>query len=353
MSAASRPVSLYSIATAVPPYIIDQEDAGAVAHRLFAHRFADYHRVRDVFVSTGIATRRAARPIDWYVEPRGWAERNSVFLESGTELFAEAAQKALERAKLQAGEVDAVITVCSTGIATPSLEALTHQELGFRGDILRVPLFGLGCAGGIAGLEVALGLARSRPDFCVLLVALELCTLSFRLDKLSKANIVATSLFGDGAAAAIISSGEPKQIELAGAAQHMWPDTLQIMGWDVEDNGLGVVFDRAIPPFAQREVAPALDQLLRRMELVRGDVDRLAFHPGGAKVLAALETALDLGSGALAQERAVLREFGNMSSPTVLFVLEQILDQGPPGCLVASALGPGFTLASACLRSAQ
>jgi len=350
----TQKVTLMSVATAVPPHCIHQRDAAAAAHRGFASRYDDYERLARVFESSGILRRYAVRPLDWYFEPLGWPERNAAYIDGATELFIDAARKALDAAGITAADVDTVVTVSSTGIATPSLEARAAGRLGFRADIDRVPVFGLGCAGGVSGLAVASQLARARPGGVVLMVAIELCTLAFRLDELSKANIVATALFGDGAAACVLRSGEAQagiaEIEMSG--QHMWADTLDVMGWAVDPEGFGVIFDRAIPPFAEERMAPAVTGILGRAGLELSDIDRLAFHPGGKKVVTALERAFELRQGTLNHERDILAEYGNMSAPTALFVLQRVIHDGLPARTLLTAMGPGFTASSVSLRKA-
>jgi alkylresorcinol/alkylpyrone synthase len=206
-----------------------------------------------------------------------------------------------------------------------------------------VPLFGLGCAGGVSGLATASRLAGGWPGKIILFVTVELCSTSIRLDKLSKANIVATALFGDGAAAAVLRAGEGGLAAIEGGAEILWPDTLGIMGWDVEDPGLGVIFDRAIPPFVEDNMSEAVEQILAHAGQSRDAIGRFTCHPGGAKVVAALEQSLSLDVGTLDHERAVLRDYGNMSAPTVLFVLKRLLDAGMPERTLLLALGPGFT----------
>src|SRR5271163_3310278 len=296
-------VKLVSIASAVPPYLLEQRDAAAAAHRGFAGRYRDFERLARVFKTSGIRQRYAVRPIEWYFEPLGWPERTKAYLDGACQLFVDAATKALDSAGVGAADVDTVVTISSTGIATPSLEARVAARMGFRADVERVPVFGLGCAGGVSGLSIASRLAQARPGTIVLLVAVEICTLAFRLDELTKANIVATALFGDGAAACVIRAydGGAAAVELSG--QHSWPDTLDIMGWSVDPQGFGVIFDRDIPPFAEANMAPAISGILGRSELGLADIDRFAFHPGGAKVVTALERAFALPQGTLAVER--------------------------------------------------
>ncbi|WP_309607124.1 3-oxoacyl-[acyl-carrier-protein] synthase III C-terminal domain-containing protein [Phenylobacterium sp.] len=292
------------------------------------------------------------RPIEWYLQPRGWPDRMAVYVEGAVDLFVAAAEGALAEAGLRGCDVDAIVTVSSTGIATPSLEALAMGRLGFRCDAVRVPVFGLGCAGGATGLALAARLARAEPGAVVLLVCVELCSLAFRMDEPSKADIVATALFGDGAAACILRAGETGFAQVAGVGEHTWPDTLDIMGWRIDPEGLGVIFARSIPPFARKKLRPAMDRMLAAQGLGVPDIDRFVCHPGGMKVIEALEGALDLGQGALDHERSVLADHGNMSAPTVLFVLDRARREGMAPRSVLTALGPGFTASTVTLLAA-
>lgn len=336
-------VALLSVATAVPDIVLPQDEAKAIARALFGDRAGLFEKLAPVFDNAGIAKRHIVRPPEWYRGDHGWKARNDVYLEAAEALYIEASERALARAGVAAHEVDGLVTVSTTGIATPSLEARVAGRMGFRNDVERVPLFGLGCAGGVSGLATAARLAAGAPGKTILFVTVELCSTSIRLDKLSKANIVATALFGDGAAAAVVRQGEGGIASVEGAAEILWPDTLGIMGWEVEDPGLGVVFDRAIPPFVEENMASGVAQMLDRLDLERADVGRFTCHPGGAKVITALEVSLVLGEGALDHERAVLRDYGNMSAPTVLFVLERVIQAGLPERTMLLALGPGFT----------
>jgi len=347
----TTPVGLLSLVTAQAPYELRQTDVVAAAQMLFRDRFPQFERMAPVFENTGIRTRQAVRPIEWFFEPRDWAERNDAYLDGAMQLYSRAAADALEAAGLNGAHIDTLVTVSSTGIATPSLEARCAGALGFRTDARRVPIFGLGCAGGVTGLSLAARLAAAEAGSRVLMVCLELCTPSFRLERPSKADIVATALFGDGAAAAVLQTGEGGLAQLVSAAEHTWPDSLDIMGWRVDPEGLGVIFAQSIPPFARRHLAPAMEAMLARDGLALADVDRFLCHPGGAKVIEALEASLQLGQGALDHERAVLADHGNMSSPTVLYVLDRARRAGLPKRSVLTALGPGFTASTATLAA--
>ena len=344
--------ALLSLATAVPSHIFRQKDVLAAAWDIFGSRFPDYERFASIFTNTGIIKRHGVKPFDWYLTPRGWPERTEAFFEGAEALFIEVANKALASAGLRPADVDTVVTVCSTGIATPSLEARVAKRMGFRSDVSRVPVFGLGCAGGVSGISIGSKLAQARPGTNVLLVAIELCSLALRLDELSKANIIATSLFADGAAAIVMRAGDNGETLIEATGEHLWPDTLDVMGWNVDPLGFGVVLRRTVPEFVAEELKPALTQILARMNLCVADIDKFICHPGGAKVISAIETALSLDQGTLEHERQVIAEYGNMSAPTVLFILERARSKGLPPRSLLTALGPGFTAACVSLRRA-
>src|SRR5947209_2198370 len=293
-----QPCSLLSLATAVPPYVIEQADAKALARDAFGRK-ALFDRLSGVFDNAGIARRHLVAPQEWYMASHGWHDRNAVYLEAAEQLFIEAATAAIEKAGLKPYEIDGVVTVSTTGIATPSLEARCASRVGLRDDVRRVPVFGLGCAGGVNGLSLASQLARADPGSLWLFVTVETCSISIRLDSDDPAAIVATALFGDGAAAAVVASGAHGLAHIGGSAEKLWPDTLRIMGWDVEDPGLSVVFDRAIPPFVQAELAAAVGELADLIGVSRNEIDRFCCHPGGVKVIDAIESALQLNQGEL------------------------------------------------------
>ena len=343
------PVSLLAVATAVPPHALEQDAVAAFARQIYARSFARYPKLADVFRNAGIDRRYSVRPLEWFADPRNWRERTQAYVGGASALFVAAAGTALARAGLNARDVDAVVTVSSTGIATPSLEARVGGEMGFRPSALRVPVFGLGCAGGVTGLALGARLARATPGEVVLVVAVELCTLAFRGDRGLKADVISSALFGDGAAAAVLRvEREPAALRIGAAAEHTWPGTLDIMGWTVDPIGFGVVLSRSLPRFvAQRMAAP----VRRFVKTARLTAPQLICHPGGAKVLDAIETALELQKGTLRDEREVLRGHGNMSAPSVLFVLERALARGLRGPAALSALGPGFTASMLALEA--
>ena len=346
-----RPCSILSLATAVPPQVVEQHEAKALAREAFGGKKALFDRLSSVFDNAGIARRHIVAPQDWYIGDHGWLDRNSLYVEASERLFVEAASAAIEKAGMDPREIDGIVTVSTTGIATPSLEARVGPRMGLRPDARRVPVFGLGCAGGVNGLALAAQMANAEAGTNWLFVTIETCSISIRLDSDDPAAVGATALFGDGAAAAVVRSGEHSIARIAGSAEKLWPDTQRIMGWNVEDPGLAVVFDRAIPPFIEAELATAIDEMCAGMGITRGDIDRFCCHPGGVKVIDAIESALELPQGELNLEREVLHDYGNMSAPTVLFVLDRLIDRGLPERTMMTAFGPGFTCAGLLLEA--
>lgn len=333
---------LAAVATAVPRFQLRQGDVIARACHLFDRDRSEIERLMPVFANAGIETRYSCVPIEWYESDHSWAERNKLYVANAVALLESAARVCLDRAGRDFDEVDAIVTVSTTGISTPSLDALLMDRLPFRRDMTRLPVFGLGCAGGVLGLSRAAALARAGAG-TVLFLVVELCALTFRRGDQSKSNIIAAALFGDGAAAALIEpDGEGPA--LAAWGEYTWPDSLDVMGWHVEDDGLGVLFSRDIPTLVRTQFRLALDQFLARRQLDLGDIDTFICHPGGAKVITALEEAFALPAGSLDDAREILRSHGNMSAATVLFVLERML-AGAENRALLTALGPGFTAA--------
>lgn len=340
----SSSVSLLALATAVPSNTIDQVLAANLARGYFESRVPDYERLSRVFSSTGVQERHTTVRAEWFEEPQGWTDRTAAYVKGACSLFERVVTAALKSAALDASQIDAVVFVSSTGISTPSIEARMLPALGFRPDVVRVPVFGLGCAGGVSGLALAARLAAGRPGSIVLQVALELCSLSFRVDGATKADVIAASLFADGAAAVILRSGDGPGPVVIDSTEHLWPDTLDVMGWSVDEFGLRVSLSRSLPSFVAARYREVYNAALVRMQLDPKQVNRVICHPGGTKVLAALESALEVPVGTLDHERSVMRDYGNMSSPTVLFVLERVLQEGAlPPLAILAALGPGFT----------
>ncbi len=333
---------LKALATAVPPHVLDQCEVTQAGRSLFGSRFGDIERLLPVYANAGIERRHSCVPLDWYLAEYSFGERNALFLEHAVTLLGDAAKKAMDSARIEPGDVDVIVVVSTSGIATPSLDALLMEALPFRRDVMRLPIFGLGCAGGVMGLARAAAMARADPGAKVLYLCVELCGLTFRHADKSKSNFVATALFGDGAAAAVVST-DMDGPALTAWGEHTWPQSLDVMGWNVVDDGFGVLFSRDIPSLVREQFRDVTERYLAHHDLDLTQIDSFLCHPGGAKVVNGLEEAFDLPHGRLALSRGVLRDYGNMSAATVLFVLERALAGEPAGRCLLSSLGPGFT----------
>jgi alkylresorcinol/alkylpyrone synthase len=334
---------LLAVQSAVPPYTIKQADAADRARTLFAGR-RDIERMMPIFVNTGIDTRYSCVPIDWYLEPHGWVDRTKLFVSNAVDLLEKVANQLLEEAGIKRGDIDAIVVASTTGIATPSLDALVVERMQLRRDIKRLPIFGLGCAGGVIGLSRAADMARANPGSRVMYLVVELCALTFRKDDITKSNVVAAALFGDGAAGAILST-DGKGPTFGASGEHTWPNSLDIMGWDVQEDGLKAIFSQSIPNLVSTEFKQVLHAFLQKNDIKLSDIERFACHPGGAKVLDALEEAFGIPAGALVDSRETLRNYGNMSAVTAIVVLQRMKLRENPKTTLMSALGPGFSTA--------
>ncbi|HZG77509.1 MAG TPA: 3-oxoacyl-[acyl-carrier-protein] synthase III C-terminal domain-containing protein [Paenibacillus sp.] len=354
--------TIAAVGTAVPEYRVPQCDVKEAVRHMFGASVPQLDRLLPIFENSGIEARHFCVPLEWFLLPHGAEEKHALFVEHATALAERAARVCLDRAGVAPGEIDHIVFATTTGTATPSLDARLCNRLGFRPDVKRSPLWGLGCAGGAAGLSRAAEYVRAFPEHRCLLVSAELCSLTFIRGDASKSNLIATSLFADGAAAALIEGsaaaearGGGKRVgpRIVSTRSTIWPDSLDVMGWDVTNDGLKVVFSKDIPTLVTREMRGIAESLLAPEGLAIADVGQYVLHPGGMKVLRAYETALELAPGRLAASERVLRQYGNMSSCTVLFVLEDILgrsDPRPGEIGVAGALGPGFSSEMLLLR---
>jgi alkylresorcinol/alkylpyrone synthase len=340
--------SISSIATAVPAHRVGQQTAQKFCHALFQDTYADIDRLLPVFTNALVQDRYFSVPEEWFETNHSFAEKNRLYIQTAQELGQAAIAICLKNAGLGPQDVDHLFFVSSTGLATPSIDARLINILKLRPDIRRTPIWGLGCAGGVAGLTRAYEYTLAFPRERALVLALELCGLTFQRNDLSKSNLVATSLFADGAAAVLVSgseTGDPGPRMLASRSK-LWYETLDVMGWDINDHGLKVLFSRDIPSIVRMLVLPALSEFLASRGLALGDLSHIIAHPGGAKVIEAYEQTLGLANGKMDRARDILRRYGNMSSPTVLFVLEDFIRSQAIGCGeygLVTALGPGFS----------
>jgi alkylresorcinol/alkylpyrone synthase len=345
---------LVDVAVAPPPYVVDQARVAAFARERF-EGLRHLDRLMPIFANAGIETRRLCRPPEWYVHDHPLDERSAAYIEVATDLCARAARDLFARQGLGPADIDRVIYVNTTGLATPSIDARLINVLGLGRHVRRTPVWGLGCAGGVAGLSLAVHDLLGHPRERALVFAAEMCTLTFLFDDRSTSNLVATALFADGAGVALVSGDETgdRGYPIVGTRSTFFPDSLEIMGWNVVARGLQVVFDQRIPSIVTKHAAGELEGLLADHQLDRSALREFLYHPGGPKVLQAYADAYGVGLEAFGWSRDVLAEFGNMSSVTVLYVLGRYLAAHPPGrsgYAAVSALGPGFSSESLLLK---
>lgn len=346
-------VKIISAAIAVPPYRVTQRQAREFAAVHFSSKIKNIEKLLPVFDNARIESRNFCVPPGWFLSEKSFSQKNQVYIEWACKLGGQAAEDCLESADISPGEVDSIIFVSTTGLATPSIDARLVNSLKMRHDIRRTPVWGLGCVGGAVGLSLATDYIRAYPDSKVLLVAVELCGLTFLFNDYSLSNLIAVALFGDGAAAVLLS-GEGTGLQIVDRQSTIWPDSLDVMGWNFSDEGLQVVFSKSIPSIVNRYAYDSLACFISKHKLTLSDIGFYLIHPGGAKVIDAYRNSLGLTSDELRLGEEILRDYGNMSSVTVLYMLDRMLRTCKISGLqhgLLTALGPGFSSESLLLRS--
>jgi alkylresorcinol/alkylpyrone synthase len=338
--------AIISVATALPPYRVGQNEAKEFARGMFGEVYKDIERLAPIFDNVHVENRHFCVPVEWFREDHTFPEKNALYVEHALDLSEKAARRALDKVGADPRDVGAIFFVSTTGFSTPSLDSKLIFSLGLSEHTRRIPIWGLGCAAGAAGLARAAEYARLYPDQLVLLIAVELSGLTFQRSDRSKSNLVSTSLFADGAAAVLLGTMESGGPELLGGYSTTWPDTEDVMGWDLVETGLKVQLSKSVPLIVREKLRDNLGDACTSLGLHFDELKHFILHPGGAKVLDAFEEVLGMEPGGLAYSRGVLRDCGNMSSVTVLFILERFLQDGEfaTGDLgVLSAMGPGFS----------
>lgn len=336
---------LAGIGTADAAFLLTQERAKDLAATIFDGGIDELDRLLAVFDRSGVERRHLCVEPEWFVTPHSFPERNALHGEVSRELSLRSARSAMVGADVSAQDIGAIFYVSSTGFATPSMDTFLQLELGLPGNgVQRDATFGHGCAGGVAALGRAASWCRSNPDRFALVVATELCSLTFQGAQQSATNLVAASLFADGSAAAVLGPGD-RGPHLVAEGSHLWPDTEALMGWSQGADGFEVVLSKRVPAFLRRHAAESLQPLCASTGVAPDEISHHALHPGGAAVLRALTEGMELSPDALRFSAEVLARHGNMSSPTALYVLDRHLHCGSmrSGDLgVISAMGPGF-----------
>ena len=339
-----------TVGRAFPPHYADQDTLIAAFRAAWAARYHNVGRIEQLHRNVLVGGRHLALPIGDYLQLRGFTEANDAFVRVGTDVGAAAVSDALARAGLTPADVDAIWFVSVTGIAAPSIDARLVNRLGFRPDIKRTPIFGLGCVAGAAGVARVSDYLRGFPDHVAILLSVELCSLTLQKEDLSIPNLIASGLFGDGAAC-VVMAGERRAAAMGLAGPHVvatrsvfYPDTEGVMGWNIGTDGFKIVLSAEVPDMVTRHLRGDVDRFLTDQGLDYLDIATWIAHPGGPKVLEAMEAVFPLPEGALERTWRSLREVGNLSSASVLMVLREALETPPPpgsyGLLIA--MGPGF-----------
>jgi alkylresorcinol/alkylpyrone synthase len=340
---------ILAVGTALPEFRFEQADVRALIKGLFNDGFRDFDRLLAVFDNGHVQARYLSAPLEWFKTNHTWQERNEIYVKTATDLGERAARIALERSGFAASEFGAIFFVSTTGLATPSLDSFLIKRLNLSRHIARIPIWGLGCAGGAAGLNRASEFVRAtgKP---ALLIAVELSSLTFQANDVSRPNLIATSLFADGAAAVVIGpndSGSSSGPSIIGGSSTLWDDTEDVMGWVVTNTGLQVTLSKSVPNVVEKHIRKDVEMACANHGLHLEQLKHFVTHPGGEKVMEAFRNALELPASAMDDARDILEQHGNMSSPTVLFALERFLQRWPNtprgeyGLL--TAMGPGFS----------
>ena len=335
------------IATALPPTVVTQDVVRRAIERVHEGR-PEVTRLLKIFATCGVETRHFAFPLEYYCSGRGFEQRNADYVEEGVKLAERAARAALRNARIEPDQVDHLIFVTTTGLATPSIDARLVRRLGLRTDVRRSPLFGLGCAGGAGALVRANDVLRGNPKDRVLVVDLELAGQVFSTRATDPVDMVGAALFGDGAAAAVVSgdqaSGSAGPV-IRAARSVLFSDTEDMMGWKFTSDGMRLQLSERVTGFVRERLGPEVGSFLAENSMPPGHLKFWILHPGGRKILEAYGAAFSLGADALQWSRSSLSSVGNLSSASVLFILEDVASRGRPrdgdrGFM--GALGPGF-----------
>src|SRR5665647_2500870 len=340
---------LAAISTIDFPYKVDQQEVKEGARKLFAPSYPQVERMMSVFDNTEIKTRNMCKPLDYYTTLHSFEDQNAEYIRLSLEYSIKAIEEYISSAQINKDEITDLIFVSTTGLSTPSLDAHIINKMRLNQNINRMSIFGLGCGGGVSGYAKACTLAKANPDAVVLLVAVELCSLTFLRNDFSKSNFIGSSLFADGVAACLITGDNHvhktrKAITFLASESKIYYDSLDVMGWQFKDTGFKVLFSSDIPTIIEKNVRNDITSFLDKQNLKISDIKNFIFHPGGKKVLTAYEEALEVKGDFLKYTREVMNDNGNMSSTTVLYVLERFYKHSfENGYGIMVSMGPGFS----------
>lgn len=341
--------SLAAISKIDFPFRIEQEKVKKIIEELFTPSFPQIKKMMPVFDNTEIKHRNLCKPIDHYATIHSFEKQNKEYILTSLEYSVKAIEECIVKAQIEKEDITDIIFISTTGLATPSLDALIINKMRLNENISRMSIFGLGCGGGVAGFAKANILAKANPDAIVLLVTVELCSLTFLRNDFSKSNFIGSSLFADGVTASIITGDShtnktKSKISFLATQSKLYYDSLDVMGWEFLDKGFKVLFSQDIPTIIANNIHNDVYSFLEKHHLRTSDIKNFIFHPGGKKILTAYTEALKVEGDFLKNTREVMTNYGNMSSSTVLYVLERFYTQGfEDGYGLMVAMGPGFS----------
>ncbi len=347
-------MKILSVASALPPRIYSQQEITAALMRIWADQLPKPALLQRLHANCGVSNRHLTLDIDHYEKMTGFGDANTRWIEAAVEFGGEAVRKAVAAAGLAMEDLGAIFFVSVTGIANPSVDARLVNTLGLSRNIKRIPIFGLGCVAGAAGLARTADYVRAFPKQYAVLLSVELCSLNWQFGDASTANMIATGLFGDGAAAVILAGDKTPQeamtppgtaLRVIDTRSVFYPGTEDTMGWDISEDGFRILLSPNVPEVIKANLRGDMDAFLADHGLTRSDIASWIVHTGGPKVLQAIETTLELPPDALKASWNSLNNIGNLSSASVLMILEETLRENrqPAGSYsVLSAMGPGF-----------
>ena len=338
--------SIAATATALPPHTITRDDVKYYMGRVFEISDRRLEAMMSIVDNAQVLKRHAIFPIEYTIEPRALEKTNQEYMEHAIKLGQEAAEKCLARAGVPADEVDLIITVSCTGFMIPSLDAHLINRMGFRSNVIRMPFTELGCAAGAMALGRAADFLKARPGGNVLIIAVELPSLTFQRKDISQANLISSILFGDGAAAVLVSGAEMRGPKILVSETYTFPDSIGAMGFDLRDSGFHILLAKDVPEMIGAKIRELVDGFLERHGKTQQDIKGWILHPGGARLLGNVEIALGLTKCQTQPSWDVLANVGNLSSATILFILQEWLEKRPLNSgdhALAAAFGPGFS----------
>jgi alkylresorcinol/alkylpyrone synthase len=343
---AGHAATIAATATAVPPHVLTRDDVKTYIRKVFDLEERRLDAMMAVIDNARVHQRHAIFPVDYIVEPRSLGQTTVEYQEHAVRLGRQAAEACLAKAGMVPADVDMIITVSCTGFMIPSLDAHLINLMGFRSDVRRLPLTELGCAAGAMALARAWEFVRAFPGKTVLIVSVELPTLTFQRGDLSQANLISCVLFGDGAAAAVVTGRDVSGPRILDATTYTFPDSLDAMGFDLRESGFHIVLSKDVPQMIRDRIRSLVDDFLDRRGLTRDAIAAFILHPGGQKLLAYVEEQLGLCRCDTQLSWDVLGQYGNLSSATILFILDAWLTRktmAPGDYGLAAAFGPGFS----------